>query len=91
MILAVLAILCILGGLVAMICGKMLGLLIIFGGIILLFVFYCKMMNRSSLDPNQGTINGLNGQGKQQSEAVKMDRPVVGEQSANIWDQMEGK
>ena len=74
-----------------MVCGKMVGLLAMFAGIILLFTFYIKMMHRSSMDPNQGTINGLAGQGKQQSEVVKMDRPVVGEQDSSIWDQMEAR
>ena len=50
---------------------------------------YAKLMRGSGNNPDQGTLNGLGGQGKQQSEVAKMDQPVKGEQDATIWEQME--
>ena len=64
------------GGIVAMILGKVgLGLLALLVGLLLVAVFYATMMRGRGYEPNQGTINGLNGAGKQQSEAVKAEQP----------------
>lgn len=79
-----------LGGMVAIIAGKVgLGLLALLVGLLLLAVFYATMMHGRGFDPNQGTFNGLYGQGKQQSEAVPANMPEPGEQSPAVWDKME--
>ena len=81
--------LAVLAGIVLLVVGKMWGLVFLLGGLGTMIFHYSSMMRARGCDPNQGTINGLNGQGKQQSEAVKISQPVVGEQPANIWEQME--
>ena len=78
-------------GLFLMLSGKLWGVLILLAGIGIIFFIYAKLMRGSGFDPDQGTINGLKGQGKQQSDAVKVEQPVIGEQSADIWDQLENK
>ena len=81
----------ILAGIVVLIMGNMWGLALIFGGVLAGFFCYSNMMRGKGMDPDQGTINGLSGQGKQQSEAVTVSQPVIGEQPADIWKQMEQK
>ncbi len=79
-----------LGGMVAIICGKVgLGLLSLLVGLMLVAVFYATMMHGRGMDPNQGVFNGLGGQGKQQSEAVNVNMPEPGEQTPAVWDKME--
>ena len=78
-------------GLALILNGKLWGALVMLAGIGAIFFVYAKLMRGSGFDPDQGTINGLKGQGKQQSDAVKIDQPVVGEQPANIWNQLENK
>ena len=55
----------------------------------MLMVRYARMMYGRGYNPDQGTINGLAGKGKQTSDAVPMNQPPVGEQPSNIWDQMQ--
>ena len=79
-------------GILVMVLGKiMLGLALLFAGLIAMAMSYSTMMRRQGYDPDQATINGLKGQGKQQSEIIKDAVTNPGEQSANIWDQMENK
>ena len=78
-------------GIVLLLSGKLWGALVLVAGFGGIFVSYGKMMRGSGFDPHQGTINGLKGQGKQQSDAVKAEQPVMGEQSADIWKQLEKK
>ena len=78
-------------GLFLLIGGKLWGALVMLAGVGVIFFVYAKLMRGSGFDPNQATINGIAGQGKQQSEAVKENLPVIGEQSVNIWDQLENK
>ena len=78
-------------GLILTVKGKLWGALVMLAGIGMIFYVYAKLMRGSGYDPNQGTINGIAGQGKQQSEAVKEHKTVIGEQPANIWDQLENK
>ena len=78
-------------GLFLLIGGKLWGALVMLAGVGVIFCIYAKLMRGSGFDPDQGTINGIKGQGKQQSDAVKENMPVIGEQSANIWDQLENK
>jgi predicted lipid-binding transport protein (Tim44 family) len=85
----ILGILTMIAGLVLMVMGKMWGLLMILFGAIALMVRYARMMHGRGYDPEQGSINGLTGQGKQTPDVVSTNQPPVGEQSANIWKQME--
>jgi hypothetical protein len=85
----ILGILTILAGLVLMVMGRMWGLLAILCGGVMLMVRYARMMHGRGYNPDQGTINGLAGKGKQTSDAVPMNQPPVGEQPSNIWDQMQ--
>ena len=75
-------------GIVMMISGSGWGALALVAGIGLLAFGYAKLMRGAGYNPNQGTINGLNGQGKQQSEAVRDNQPASGEQNAEIWEQI---
>ena len=76
-------------GIVVTILGNLLGVLMLLAGMALVFFGYSKTMGASGFDPEQATVNGFNGEGKQQSEVVKMDKPVQGEQNATVWEQME--
>ena len=78
-------------GLFLLIGGKLWGALVLLAGVGVSFFVYAKLMRGSGFDPDQATINGIAGQGKQQSDAVKENLPVIGEQPANIWDQLENK
>ena len=78
-------------GLFLLIGGKLWGALVMLAGVGVIFFVYAKLMRGSGFDPDQATINGIAGQGKQQSDAVKENLPVIGEQSADIWDQLENK
>lgn len=79
-----------LGGMVAIICGKVgLGLLALLVGLLLVSLFYATMMRGSGNNPDQGIFNGLAGQGKQQSEVVQANMSEPGEQTPAVWDKME--
>ena len=78
-------------GLVLILIGKIWGALMLMAGFGGIFAGYAKLMRGNGFDPQQGTINGLKGQGKQQSDAVKVAQPVIGEKSADIWAHLEGK
>ncbi len=76
-------------GLVWLILGNLWGVLVMLAGLGAWIFGYAKMMGGSGFDPDQATINGLKGEGKQQSEVVKMDQPVQGEQDATIWEKIQ--
>ena len=77
-------------GLVIMILGSMWGLVLLFGGLTFMALSYVTMMRGQGYDPDQGTINGLKGQGKQRSDAIKSNVPDIGEKSPAIWDTITG-
>ena len=81
--------LCVLAGIILLITGGMWGLVFLLGGLGVMILNYSTMMRGRGMEPNQGTVNGLNGQGKQQSEALEASQPVIGEQPADIWEQVE--
>ena len=78
-------------GLFLILKGNLWGALVMLAGVGVIFFVYAKLMRGSGFDPDQATINGLYGQGKQQPDAVKVAQPIVGEQSADIWNQLENK
>ena len=76
------------GGIVVMILGKVgLGLLAILVGLILMAIYYVTMMRGASYLPGTNDPDGV--PGHHESERTKMDQPVIGEQSPNIWEKME--
>ncbi len=77
-------------GIVLMVRGKwFFGILFLLGGIAVMACIYATMMRGRGCNPDQGTLNGLNGQGKQQSETVDVNMPEPGEQSPEIWEKMQ--
>ncbi len=89
-LLLIAGILCFLGGVVLMVLGKMWGLFVLMLGFGLI-VFYSALMFRvGGYSPDMAAFNGLKGQGRQQSEAGKMDYQPDNP-DAGVWDQMEGK
>ena len=80
---------CILAGIVIMVLGSMWGLLLMLVGVVCMALNYVFMMRGRGFDPDQGSINGPGGKGKQQTDAVKAPQPGSGEQPANIWEMME--
>ena len=86
----ILGLIAILSGIVVMVTGSVLiGVMLLLGGVAAMAFSYVTMMRGRGEDPNQGTINGMNGQGKQQSETVKVNMPEPGEQSPEIWEKLE--
>ena len=76
-------------GFVMLIYSNLWGALVILAGLALIAFGYSMMMRARGDDPEQGLYNGVNGQGKQQSETVKADYPASGEQSCKIWEELE--
>ncbi len=76
-------------GFVMIVLSNLWGVLLMLAGLGAWIFGYSKLMGGSGNSPEQGIYHGLNGDGKQQSEVVKMDQPVQGEQNANIWQQIE--
>ncbi len=88
--LVVLGMVAMLAGIVAFVLGNwVLGLVLLLGGLACMAISYTTMMRGRSEDPNQGTFNGVAGQGKQQSETVKVNMPEPGEQNPDVWEKME--
>ena len=74
---------------VAFIQGKIvLGMILLLVGFCAVFIHYATLMRGMGKDPDQGTINGMNGLGKQQSDAVSANMPEPGEQTPDIWEKM---
>ena len=85
-----LGMLAMLAGMVIMVLGSTwIGLVLLLAGVGLMAFNYATMMRGRGQDPEQGLYNGLNGQGKQQSETVDVNMPEPGEQSPEIWEKME--
>ena len=62
----------ILAGIVVMVLGQvLLGVLLLLAGVAAMAFSYVTMMRGRGYEPDQGTLNGLGGKGRQQSEAVK--------------------
>ena len=76
-------------GMVVMVRGSMWGLVLLLGGVGLTFFHYVTMMLGRRQDPEQGTLSGLKGEGRQQSETVHVNLPEQGEQSSDIWEKLE--
>ena len=74
-------------GFMMLISGKGLGALVLLAGIAVMGLGYAKLMRGAAYLPGDGDIDGV--PGRQQSEINKMDQPVVGEQNADIWEQLE--
>ncbi len=74
-------------GLIRLILGSGWGALMLLAGIALMGAGYAKLMRGAGYLPGDGDCDGVSG--RQQSEINKMDQPVVGEQSPQIWEQME--
>ena len=85
-----LGMLAMLAGMVIMVLGSTwIGLVLLLAGVGLMAFNYATMMRGRGQDPEQGLYNGLNGQGKQQSEAVDVNMPEPGEQTPDIWEKMQ--
>ena len=85
-----LGMLAMLAGMVIMVLGSTwIGLVLLLAGVGLMAFNYATMMRGRGQDPEQGLYNGLNGQGKQQSETVDAKMPEPGEQSPGIWEKMQ--
>ena len=85
-----LGMLAMLAGMVIMVLGSTwIGLVLLLAGVGLMAFNYATMMRGRGQDPEQGLYNGLNGQGKQQSETVDVKMPEPGEQSPGIWEKMQ--
>jgi membrane protein implicated in regulation of membrane protease activity len=85
-----LGMLAMLAGMVIMVLGSTwIGLVLLLAGVGLMAFNYATMMRGRGQDPEQGLYNGLNGQGKQQSETVDVNMPEPGEQSPGIWEKMQ--
>lgn len=84
-----LSILVLVAGLVLMTMGRMWGLLVLLCGVALLMLRYARLMRGRGYDPDQGSINGQAGQGKQAPDAVPLNQPPMGEQPADIWERVE--
>ena len=80
----------ILAGVVVIMLGSMIGgFALMLAGMIVMAKNYVTMMRGRGYDPEQGSIHGPGGQGKQQSDAAKVPQPGSGEQPANIWEMVE--
>lgn len=84
-----LSILMLLAGLVLMTLGRMWGLAVLLCGVALLMLRYARLMHGRGYDPEQGSLNGPSGMGKQTPDATPCNQPPVGEQPADLWQQLE--
>ena len=78
----------ILAGVVLTILGKMLALILFLLGLGLLAAGFSFLLKRGDYSGDGVYFHGLWGQGRQQSEAVKLDSALPAENSG-IWDKME--
>ena len=79
-----------LAGLVCMVFAGMWGLLLLLAGAVCMFVGYRAMMLGSGKYADQSGTPGFGAgeYGRQQSETISRNAPVIGEQPADIWDQI---
>ena len=80
------------GGIVTMILSSVpVGVVLLLAGVVVFVIGTAKMLRAQGYRGESAYGKGLYGQGRQQSELVKVDQPVMGEQPANIWDKVEKK
>ena len=91
MIWIILGIVGIFAGVIVMILGHMWALAVMGLGFVSMVVGSVRMLRVGGYSPEGVFFNGLGGQGRQQSEAVKQEVPGSGEQPANIWEMVEDK
>ena len=79
-----------LAGMVCVIFLGIWGLAVLLAGAVCMFIGYRAMMLGSGKHPEQGGTPGFGtGEyGRQQSETIDRNAPVIGEQPADIWEQM---
>ena len=78
----------ILAGIVVMVLGKvLLGLILLLAGLVSILFTYAKMMRGAGYLPGSNDPDSV--PGHHDSERAKMDQPVIGEQSAAIWEKMD--
>ena len=84
----VFGLICFLAGIVVMVLGKMLlGLILLFAGLISIIFIYAKMMRGAGYLPGSNDPDGV--PGHHDSERAKMDQPVIGEQNPDVWEKVE--
>ena len=80
------------GGIVVMILGSVpVGVAVMFAGVVTFVIGTSKMLRAQGYRGEGAYCEGINGQGRQQSELVELDQPAAGEQPVNIWDKVEKK
>ena len=84
----VFGLICFLAGIVVMVLGKMLlGLILLFAGLVSIIFIYAKMMRGAGYLPGSNDPDAV--PGHHDSERAKMDLPVIGEQSPDVWEKVE--
>ncbi len=84
----VFGLICFLAGIVVMVLGKMLlGLILLFAGLVSIIFIYAKMMRGAGYLPGSNDPDGV--PGHHDSERAKMDQPVIGEQNPDVWEKVE--
>ena len=84
----VFGLICFLAGIVVMVLGKMLlGLILLFAGLVSIIFIYAKMMRGAGYLPGSNDPDGV--PGHHDSERAKMDLPVIGEQNPDVWEKVE--
>ena len=79
-----------LAGMVSVVFLGMWGLIVLLAGAICMFIGYRAMMLGSGKHPDQSGTPGFGTAeyGRQQSETIDMNAPVIGEQPVNIWEKI---
>ena len=77
-------------GMVCVVFGGMWGLTVLLAGAVCIFVGYRAMMLGSGKHPDQSGVPGFGAgaYGRQQSETIPRNAPVIGEQPSDIWEQV---
>ena len=79
-----------LAGVVMMALGRMAaGIAVLLLGVAVSSLWAYRLMGASGYDPGQAMSNGLSGQGKRRSDPGKRQQTDPGEQTAEIWEQLE--
>ena len=86
----VIGMIALLAGMICIVFAGIWGLAVLLAGAICLFAGYRAMMLGSGHHPEQSGTPGFGTAeyGRQQTETIKRDAPVIGEQPANIWEQV---
>ena len=79
-----------LAGMVSIVFLGMWGLFVLLAGAVCMFVGYRAMMLGSGKHPDQSGTPGFGAgeYGRQQSETIPRNAPVIGEQPSDIWEQV---